>query len=552
MSSAPRNNKLLKIVFVLFILSLVVRLYFLFFGFPTITNDEADYYLTSYLFAKTGSDQFGHTIFFSSGFLNAISSVPVYIGTLLFKIVSIKSILLARLPFALLNSLTPVLFFTLVYFFSSNVLFSLLGFMVMNFSPWFSHLSATAAFDSPLSLLFFLVAVNCLCYLKKPNWLQYGLFILFNFLAFNSYMGFKTIFPLLSLVFLLLYFSTKKSSLSVRQIVLSIVLSGFLFISFFVISLKGPGGNLFEGRALKTIVFLDKGLIANEVWYANLTTNNKIVRKLFNNSVVSPLQMFLSKYAGAFNPAIYFFAEPHVIYGLRIMGPFFVTDMVFFVIGLLFGLQSLNKKLKALILSLLLIGAIPTALQVEGITISLRGIFLLPAFSLVIATGYYFLIKKIKNRFVYLTLILLFCANFVAFLALYQGRIKIISAESWGGSQKLVIQDLNKYKENKVHIYVNEGKSFLMLYGMYNEIVNPQALKNELVKENVAKYTYENLIVHFSCQDILSEKNEGYFIFDVKKCPTEYKLKKADFKTIKEYYGLDKTGDLLYILAKGN
>lgn len=552
MHSALKNNSLLKIVFVLFVLSLAVRLYFLFFGFPTITNDEADYYLTSYLFARTGSDQFGHTVFFSSGFLNAISSVPVYIGALLFKVISIKSILLARLPFALLNSLTPVLFFALIYFFSSNVLFSLLGFAIMNFSPWFSHLSATAAFDSPLSLLFFLAAVNCLCYVKKPSWLKYSSFIFFNFLAFNSYMGFKTIFPLLSLAFLLLYFFTKNNSLSTRQVVLSIVLSSFLFISFFFISFKSPGGNLFEGRALKTIVFFNKGLIANEVWYANLTTENKIVRKLFNNSVVSPLQMFFSKYANAFNPAIYFFAEPHVIYGLRIMGPFFVIDAIFFVIGLLFGFRTLSKKIKFLILSLLLIGPIPTALQIEGITISLRGIFLLPAFSLVIATGYYFLMKKIKNKFLYLTLFLLFCFNFFSFLALYQSRIKIISAESWGGSQKLVIQDLNKYKENKIHIYVNEGKSFLMLYGMYNEVLSPQALKSELVKENVPLYTYENLTIHFSCQDILNEENEGYFVFDVKKCPTEYKLKRAHFKTIKEYYGLDKTGDLLYVLAKGN
>ncbi|MCX6732198.1 MAG: hypothetical protein NTV98_01515 [Candidatus Roizmanbacteria bacterium] len=550
MLAALKNNRLEKIIFILFLLSLGVRFYFLFFGFGSITNDEADYYLTSYLFAKTGTDQFGHTLFFSSGFLNAISSVPVYIGALFFKILPIKSILLARLPFALLNSLTPVLFFTCIYFFSNSILYSLIGFGIFNFSPWFSHLSATAAFDSPLSLLFFLGAVNSFCYIKKPIWLKYGLFIFFNFLAFNSYMGFKTIFPFLSLLFLLLYFYSQKNKLSLKQIGFWVIFSVFIFVSFFTISLKGPGGNLFSSRATKTIVFLNKNLIENEVWYANLTTNNKVVRKLFNNKAIAPLQLFMSKYANVFNPAIYFFAEPHIIYGLRIMGLFFVTDIFFFAIGLFFGFQTLTYKMKALILGLLCIAPIPAALQIEGLTVALRGIFLLPAISLVIACGYHFLIIRIKNKLFYIALILLFVFNICSFFALYQSRIKTISAESWGGSQKMVIEDLNHYKNNKIHIYTNEGNSFLMLYGMYNEIANPQSLKSELIKENVDKYVYENITIHFSCEDILKESNEGYIVFDVKKCPSEYKVKKAHFKTLKEYYSLDKSGDLLYILAK--
>lgn len=552
MHFALKNNRLLKIISTLFALSLAVRLYFLFFGFNTITNDEADYYLTSYLFAKTGTDQFGHTIFFSSGFLNAISSVPVYIGALFWKLLPIKSVLFARLPFAILNSFTPVLLFTFVYFFSNSVLFSLLAFGIMNFSPWFSHLSATAAFDSPLSLLFFLAAANSFCYIKKSRWLKYGLFTIFNFLAFNSYMGFKTIFPLLLFLFLLLYFFVEKNTLSKKQVLLSFFLSGFLFISFFLISLKGSGGDLFSSRASKTIVFLDKNLLDNQIWYANLTTDNRVVRKLFNNKVVAPTQLFLSKYASAFNPALFFFAEPHVIYGLRILGLFFVTDILFFIIGLFLGFHSLSKRMKLLVLGLLFISPIPVALQVEGLTVALRGIFLLPAFSLIIASGYFILIKQIKNRAFYFILIFLFLFNFIPFLALYQSRIKIISAESWGGSQKILAQDLYLYKNKNIHVYVNEGKSFLMLYNMYNDIANPQSLKRELVKTNVSKYVYENIIIHFSCEDILNEKNEGYVVFDVTKCPSEYKSKKNHFKTIKEYYGLDRTGELLYILTKSD
>ena len=540
-----------KILIGLFFASLIMRLYFLFFGFSSITNDEADYYFSSYLFAKTHTDQYGNQIFLSSGFMNAISSVPVYIGSLFWTLIPIKSVIIARLPFALLNSITPVLFFSIVYYFSRNMTLSLVSFAVMNFSPWFLHLSATAGFDSPLSLLFFLSAVNVLCYLKKPTWIRWVSFTLFSFLAFNSYMGFKTIFPLLLFLFLTLdTLSQKRSSLNIKSIFTITLITATLFITFFIIAFKGPGGNLFSGRASKTIVFLERSIIDNEVWYANLTTNNRVVRKLFNNGIISPLQMFLSKYANALNPALFFFGDPHVIYGLRIMGLFFVTDIFVFLVGIFYGFQNLNKKMKGLVFGLLLIAPIPAALQVEGLTVALRGIFLLPALSVLIASGYLFLVQKINNRVFFLFISSLFVINVISFLGLYQYRIKIVSAESWGGSQKLILEDIYKLKPNNVQLHVNDEKVMFMKYGIYNPIHNVELFKQQLMDTSLTQYTDGNVTIHFSCADILSSRKEGYYVFEVKKCPNEYKRMQLHFKTLKEYNSLDKSGDLLYILTK--
>jgi len=70
------------------------------------------------------------------------------------------------------------------------------------------------------------------------------------------------------------------------------------------------------------------------------------------------------------------------------------------------------------------------------------------------------------------------------------------------------------------------------------------------MKPDTQRYVDGNLTIHLSCKDLLNENETGYFVFDVGKCPSEYNQMRQHFSTIKEYYGQDKTGILLYILAK--
>ncbi len=48
---------------VLFLISFLTRLLFLYFGHPSITHDESDYFLNSYLLTKTGTDILNQKIF---------------------------------------------------------------------------------------------------------------------------------------------------------------------------------------------------------------------------------------------------------------------------------------------------------------------------------------------------------------------------------------------------------------------------------------------------------------------------------------------------------
>ncbi len=145
----------------LFIISLLTRLAFLFFGFPSITHDEADFYLNGYMLSKTGSDIHNNSLFLSSGILSSISPIPVYLSAFFFTFLP-KSVMTGRLPFAILNSLIPVLIYYIVDKLTNNKKLSFFTFLVANFSPWLVHVSSQAAFDSPLSFMFYLAAIAAL------------------------------------------------------------------------------------------------------------------------------------------------------------------------------------------------------------------------------------------------------------------------------------------------------------------------------------------------------------------------------------------------------
>jgi len=51
---------------ILFLISFLTRFVFLYFGYPSVTHDEADYFINSYLLAKTGSDIYNQKFFLTS------------------------------------------------------------------------------------------------------------------------------------------------------------------------------------------------------------------------------------------------------------------------------------------------------------------------------------------------------------------------------------------------------------------------------------------------------------------------------------------------------
>jgi hypothetical protein len=83
---------------ILFLISFFSRLVFLFYSMPSITHDEADYFLNGWFLAKTGSDVWNNKLFLTSGILTATGGIPIYLNSLFFRFLDLN-ILNSRLPY---------------------------------------------------------------------------------------------------------------------------------------------------------------------------------------------------------------------------------------------------------------------------------------------------------------------------------------------------------------------------------------------------------------------------------------------------------------------
>ena len=139
-----------RTLLILLFISLLTRSVYLFWGMPSLTNDEADLYTTSYVTAKTASDQYNNSVFLTSGFLTTSQHTHLF-GTIP-GFLPPRKVSFSTPTFALLNSITPF-FFLIIYVLTKNRSLSLISFSIFNFSPWFSYLSATG-YEAYMGLFF--------------------------------------------------------------------------------------------------------------------------------------------------------------------------------------------------------------------------------------------------------------------------------------------------------------------------------------------------------------------------------------------------------------
>ena len=372
-----------------YIVSFLTRLIFLYHGHPSITHDEADYFINSYLFAKSGTDIFSQRFFFTSGILNSTSGVLVYIGSIFFNFFG-KSIFTGRFPYAIVNSFIPVLFYLIVNKLTKNKTLSLISFMVLNFSPWFTYLSAMSAFDSPIALMFYLLSFYILLIKIKPK-LKYFLFIILSFLSFNSYMGIKTVFPLLLTVALIAKELYEKKKLNIFLIVKNFSMSMLIFFVFFLSLYLFPGSKFFQNRLSEKILPLNLKVLTGQVNFdRSLSNGPKIIISALHNKITALIATSLEKYVFVFNPLYLFIkGDPHPIYGTNYFGLFYLFDGVFLIIGLINIKKIFEKNLSVplLFFLLLIVSPIPNALMVDSPNIAVRTLLIIIPYSFFIAGG---------------------------------------------------------------------------------------------------------------------------------------------------------------------
>lgn len=526
--------------FFLLIVSIITRITFLFIGFDSITHDQADYFISGYILNKTGTDLMNNKFFLTSGIISVISSVPVYISSFFYNFLP-KTVFFSKLPFEIIISLLPVFIYIITYRLTKNYILSLMVFLTTNFSPWFIY-TPHVAFDSPIACTFYFASIYFL--IKINNKIsKYLTFFIFLFLSFNSYMGIKTSFFILVLIAFLIKDIIENKIIDLKNFTTKLFYSFLLFSVLTTFSLLSSGHTYLKIRAFDDVVFLNKNYLENQVWYERLTSTapDFIKKILFNKATVS-INYFLNNLI-IFDPKIFFFkGDSHPIYGNNYFGLFYLWQFIFFIIGLINIKNVFNKfsfKILLLIILFFIAGAIPNGIQLRDSTIAIRGYILIFPYSLIIASGLYYIYKKFK--FNPKLILLLNIISVIFFLFFFQYKIKIASSEQIHFSEKIltekIAQEKSRYK--KIYVYLNEPKETMLLYNFYQNKDGNSIKKSLIPKSNT--YTIENIIFTNKIPDKnLTLKKDNLYL--VKR--TNYK--NNNFEVSSYIDAIDKSGVVYY------
>lgn len=488
--------------FFIFLLALLLRIWWL--GiFPVgITNDEADYVLNAKAIFMTGKDV--------SGSWSPLSLTAKSIGTKTAELPSLLfspfigpfnlSLFTARLPYALISSLTVLLLYLIVKNLINNQVALIAG-LLLAINPWSIHFGRTA-FESPVALFFYLMAFYLI--LKNINWkVLYAL--PFLFLGFFSYHGTKIIF--LPLVIILLTFNYLKNLKKIKITPYLILLISCLAIfGYFIFSLKSQS---IGGRTTEFIFILDGDSLRMINEERRLSIQNSL-NNIFSNKFIYVFKTFFSKYLQVFSPNLLFLTgESRGAYSLWFHGLFYYLDFIFLLLG--FGVLFCYKRnVWYLLISLCLIAPLPSALSRMEDSYVLRSALLFPIFVIFIAQGIVFFIRIFSKKELLVGSLLagFYCLSLIFFLHLYFFRYPVYGSEGFFLSERLLSEYAKRTQiKDREIIVVNADplstfQQYLFYSGIYNQKNTALAIA-EKIKNN--DYSYGKVKFIDSCPD------EDYF-----------------------------------------
>jgi 4-amino-4-deoxy-L-arabinose transferase-like glycosyltransferase len=506
-----KNNKLTSyIVLALIVLvGFFLRFYQLGSNPPSIDWDEASIGYNAYSILKTGADEYGNKLPVAlRSFDDYKPPVYVYLAVPSVALFGLNEFAV-RLPAALIGIVAIIV----VYFFVKEILLnwdknkreciSLASAFFLAISPWHLQFSR-AAFEGNvgmffliLSLLFFFKAIR--------NKYFYLIFAISFVLSTYSYHSFRLINPILLLVLLVLFYKQliKQKILVIISLVIIAVFSSAAYLSFF--SPVGSGARLSMVTVFSDPVLQMKSAVNVEI----AKKNNDLVGEIINNRRLIFIPTIISGYFDHFNfDFLFLHGDGGVQHHAYNMGMLYLWDFPFIVLGILFLLKKINRRILMLFV-LFLLAPIPSAIT-TGTPHPVRAISMIPAFQIFSAVGFVLILStlfKNRNRLIGIAigLIIVTCLifNIKYYLESYYVSTPIKYGYFWQYGYK---EALNYAKNNeskfKNIIMTYEYDQPYIYYLFYNKIDPAWYQENwdynrngtiDRFKRIIGKYTFRNI-----------------------------------------------------------
>ncbi len=456
------------------ILSFVLRFYLLGVNPPSLDWDEASIGYNAYSILNTARDEYGNFLPLSfRSFDDYKPPVYIYLTVPTVALFGLNEFAV-RFPAAIFGVLAVV-----VTYFLTNEFFlvwkqekrekiALLASLFLAFSPWHLQFSR-AAFEGNVGMFFLILAL--LLFFKALK--RQSLYIFFSLsivLSMYSYHSFRLIDPII-LIFLIVLFYKKiiKQKVFILSLVLTAVLVLPIYLSFIL-----PNGT---GARLSMVTIFDDPNILK-------VSSEKVIEAKMKNDVVGEILnnrrfYFIPKIAEGYLDHLQFnflfvTGDGGVQHHAYNMGMLYLWDAPFVLFGLYCLVKRVNKRV-FILLALLLLGPVPASIT-SGTPQPIRAIAMIPAFQIIIAVGFYELIKLLSRHkklgvILISSILILFTTNILYYLYSYYFLTPIKYGYFWQFGNKEAIQYAKSVesKYDKI-IMTYEYDQPYIYYLFYNKI----------------------------------------------------------------------------------
>lgn len=465
--------------------------------FPAgMSHDELEYILSAKSYFQNGYDLSGFSLplsIFQTKTVGMISFLPAIIMSPIYGIIDLSQ-QNVRLPYIVLNLLTAIVLYFLTKKVFENRKIGILSVIVFLYSPWSFYFSRMAS-DTPFALFFGLAGMWL--FLKEKRRYLLLSFLLFT-LSFLSYHGAKTVIPLIVVVSA--YFKYKKQKMDLKSAITYVVIFILLSVGYLVtVNLLLKSTNI---SRQSEIVFFNKQLLEDEVNRNRaLTVENKLT-PVFENKLVSSINIFLRNYLASFSPEVLFTSgDERGTYRFGKYGLLHKLDILLLILGLVFIIKS--KKPGWIIIMIGLIAPVTTGMSTVGVSVINRSFMLLPILTIIIACGIYKLGKWS---------VILLVPFWIYFLFFYFMRWPKVNQEAYFLSERIAANYIHKNIDNTNMFISNDPRS------MYLEAYFYASSKEKL---DVDKLTINGAVFTSTCPKIF-DKYTTYITTNSGRCFDKY------------------------------
>lgn len=454
----------------LLILTIIMRFYQLGKVPSSLYIDELAMLVDAKSLTNTGRDIYGKS-FFQATFLSyGDYKLPVYIwlASASVKVFGVNEFAL-RLPSALAGLASLLITYLLAKKLfakkeNDKQLLKILVLVVLAFAPW-SFLFSRTGFEGHVGQMLLALAVLLLFYALKKHWLIIIASAVAS-LAVYAYFSVRFVWPVIYLMFGLIFFFKKNSASKNQRFLLKklmmFLLGGLIFILLLQPLYKNEyylASNQFRLSAKSVLNIKDWAVESNIL---REQTGNNLLSRLFYHRHFLLIQSLAKNYAQNLSLNFLFFeGDSNLRHGTGQHGLFLWPLTLPFIIGFLSLLRK-NFSVFAFLFVWIIIAFLPASVPME-VPHALRSLNALVPLALMIVFGLKELIlfgqqNKINNLALNFFYLILFISNLV-FLEFYFKQYPTTSALFWQDKHKEFILELLKREKEVDYIYVQPFSS---------------------------------------------------------------------------------------------